>query len=82
MRIGRTGTGETRMFFATAAVPTDLDIHEPVMNAIRAAAAALRAAVARAHERRGYRQLLARDEACLQDVGVTREQVRKALADC
>jgi uncharacterized protein YjiS (DUF1127 family) len=70
------------MFYATAPVPTDLDIHEPVMRAIRGAAAALCAAIARAHARRCYRQLLDRDDDLLRDVGIDREQVRKALADC
>ena len=70
------------MFHATAPVPTDLDIHEPVMRAIRGAAAALCAAIARAHARKSYQQLLDRDDAFLRDMGVDRAQVRKALADC
>jgi uncharacterized protein YjiS (DUF1127 family) len=51
-----------------------------VLAVLRRAAAAVRAAIAR--ERKGHLQLLERDDACLCDIGVTREQVRQALAEC
>ena len=70
------------MFYATAPVATDIDIHEPVLAVLRGAAAAVRAAVARHRDRKGYRQLLERDDAYLRDIGVTRGQVRQVLSGC
>ena len=69
------------MNYATAPVATDLGIREPLMAAIRGAAAANRAAKARANERMGYRMML-EDDHLLRDIGVTCGQVRRALAGC
>jgi uncharacterized protein YjiS (DUF1127 family) len=45
-------------------------------------AAAIRAHLERMKERQGYRQMLARDDDMLRDMGVTRDDVRHALNEC
>ena len=69
------------MNYATAPIAADLGIGEPLMATIRRAAAALRAAIHRANERKCYRKML-QDDDLLRDIGVTREHVRRALAAC
>jgi uncharacterized protein YjiS (DUF1127 family) len=69
------------MYYDTAPIVADLGIHDPLMATIRRAAAALRAAIGRANERKCYRRMLENEE-LLRDIGVTREQVRRALAEC
>ena len=65
---------------ANAPVAADFDVRELVIAAIRRAAAAVRAAARRADERKCYRTMLQHDE-LLRDTGITREQLRQALAD-
>ena len=69
------------MNYAAAPIAADLGIREPLMAALRRAAAALYAAIKRANARKAYREMLQSDE-LLRDVGVTREQVRRALTEC
>jgi uncharacterized protein YjiS (DUF1127 family) len=69
------------MNYATAPIAADFGIREPLMVTIRRAAAALRAAIDRANKRKCYRKIL-QDDDLLRDIGVTREQVRRALAEC
>ena len=69
------------MTYATAPIAADLGIREPLMSAARRAVAAIRAATARAKQK-GYRLMLIGDDDYLPDIGVTRDQVRRALADC
>ena len=47
-----------------------------------AASSKLSAMLARARARRDYRQLLAREDGLLSDMGVTRTDVRRALQEC
>ena len=65
---------------ANAPVAADFDLRELVVAAIRRAAAGLRASARRADERKCYRTMLHREE-LLRDTGITREQVRQALAE-
>ena len=69
------------MTYATAPVAADLGIREPFMAAVRRAVATIHTAAARANERRGYRLMLQNDKV-LRDIGMTREQVLHALAEC
>jgi uncharacterized protein YjiS (DUF1127 family) len=69
------------MNYATAPIAADLGIGDPLMATLHRAVAALRAAIDRANERKCYRRIL-QDEDLLRDIGVTREQVRRALAEC
>jgi uncharacterized protein YjiS (DUF1127 family) len=69
------------MLYTPSHVATDLDLYEAVMALLRRATAAVRAAIARARKRHSYRQLLKRDNAYLRDIGVTRDEIRHALAE-
>ena len=51
------------------------------MAALHRAAAAVWSAIDRANQRECYRQMLENEE-LLRDIGVTREQVQGALAEC
>jgi uncharacterized protein YjiS (DUF1127 family) len=70
------------MFCTPSHVATDLDLYQPVMALLRRATTAVRAAIARARKRHSYRQLLKRDNAYLRGIGVSRDEIRHALAGC
>jgi uncharacterized protein YjiS (DUF1127 family) len=69
------------MNYATAPIAADFGIRRPLMASIRRAAAAVWAAIDRANERKCYCKMLEDDE-LLRDIGITREQIRQALAEC
>jgi uncharacterized protein YjiS (DUF1127 family) len=69
------------MNYDTAPIAADFGIRDPLMATIRRAAAALWAAIDRANQRKCYRRML-ENEDLLRDIGVTREQVRRAFAEC
>ena len=69
------------MNYATTPIAASLGIREPLMAALRRAAAALYAAITRANARKACHKMLQSDE-LLRDIGVTREQVRRALTEC
>ena len=68
------------MNYATTPIAANLGIRD-LMAALRRAAAALYAAITRANARKACRKMLQSDE-LLRDIGVTREQVRRALTEC
>jgi len=69
------------MPYGTASLVADLGAYQSVSNLVERIAASLHAAAERSEKRRDYRKLL-RDERLLDDLGLTRKQVRQAIADC
>jgi uncharacterized protein YjiS (DUF1127 family) len=69
------------MNYAATPIAADFGIREPLMSNLRRAAAALWAAIDRANRRKCHRRML-ENEDLLRDLGLTREQVRQAFAEC
>lgn len=69
------------MTYANTPIAADFGIREPLTATLRRAAAALWAAIDRANRRKCYRRMI-ENEDLLRDLGVTREQIRQAFAEC